>query len=124
MFNKSQLKPEVVLPEDEASPIQLHHRPSSLQDSRGESSSPRQLSEPSDSAEDDLPHIELLEHMKRMSLHTFGNRYFGPSSSFSLVKSAMTIKTEFMGNEASLSVPDYHQYFELQPVSSVLDLQR
>ncbi|KAK0241803.1 fungal-specific transcription factor domain-containing protein [Armillaria nabsnona] len=110
-----ELKPEVVLPEDEASPVQLHHRPSSLEDGRGESSSPRQLSEPSDSAEDDLPHIELLEHMKRMSLHTFGNRYFGPSSSFSLVKSAMTIKTEFMGNEASLSVPDYHQYFELQP---------
>ncbi|KAK0461277.1 fungal-specific transcription factor domain-containing protein [Desarmillaria tabescens] len=114
-----ELKPEVVLPEDEAfreySPVQPQHSPPSLQYSRGESSSPRQLSEPSDSAEDDLPHIELLEHMKRMSLHTFGDRYFGPSSSFSLVKSAMSIKTEFMGNEASLSVPDYHQYFELQP---------
>ncbi|KAG7446295.1 uncharacterized protein BT62DRAFT_931742 [Guyanagaster necrorhizus] len=111
-----ELKPEVVIQEDDAySPVQLHNSPSSLQDSTGESSSPRQPSEPSDSAESDLPHIELLEHLKRMSLHTFGNRYFGPSSSFSLVKSAMSIKSEFMGKEASLCVSDYRQYFDLQP---------
>ncbi|KAK0441743.1 fungal-specific transcription factor domain-containing protein [Desarmillaria tabescens] len=82
-----------------------------------QSSTSRQPSESSEVAEpeEDFSHPDLLENMKNLSLHHgnhFGQRYFGPSSSFSLLTSALSIKKKFTGSDNMIQLRDH---FNLQP---------
>ncbi|KAK0442224.1 fungal-specific transcription factor domain-containing protein [Armillaria borealis] len=106
-----ELKPDADLPEEVAgrdiSPeyLSIYSSPS------------RQPSEPSEAAEpeEDFSHPDLLENMRNLSLdHSkhFSERYFGPSSTFSLLTSALSMKKKFTGRETTMQLRDY---FNLQP---------
>ncbi|KAK0204269.1 fungal-specific transcription factor domain-containing protein [Desarmillaria ectypa] len=108
-----EINPDVDLPEGATGreispdymPIYSHSSPS------------RQPSESSEVAEpeEDFSHPDLLENMNSLSLHhgkNFSENYFGPSSSISLITSALSIKKKFTGGENTMRLRDY---FNLQP---------
>ncbi|KAG7447076.1 uncharacterized protein BT62DRAFT_101750 [Guyanagaster necrorhizus] len=65
--------------------------------------------------EDDFSHPDLVENMKNMSIREgkhFSERYFGPSSTFSLLTSVLSIKKKYTGSDNTMQLKDY---FSLQP---------
>ncbi|KAK0204261.1 fungal-specific transcription factor domain-containing protein [Desarmillaria ectypa] len=107
-----ELNPDVNLPEVAGREISSDYMPI-----YSHSSPSRQPSESSEVAEpeEDFSHPDILENMKKLSLHhgkNFSENYFGPSSSFSLFTSALSIKKKFTGGENTMQLRDY---FNLQP---------
>ncbi|KAK0204277.1 fungal-specific transcription factor domain-containing protein [Desarmillaria ectypa] len=65
--------------------------------------------------EEDFSHSELLENMRILSPHHgqySSESYFGPSSSISLLTSALSIKKKCTGGKTTMQLRDY---FNLQP---------
>ncbi|KAK0496596.1 fungal-specific transcription factor domain-containing protein [Armillaria luteobubalina] len=65
--------------------------------------------------DDDFSYTDLLESLKRLSFHHFENfsqRYYGSSSSFSLLTDAISITRESTGNR---NIIQFREYFDLQP---------
>lgn len=66
--------------------------------------------------DDDLEHIAVAEQLSRLQLNAVGDRFFGPSSSFHLIRKAMSVKENFTGLPQS-EPTKRPVYWNIQPAS-------
>ncbi|KAG7448426.1 uncharacterized protein BT62DRAFT_929520 [Guyanagaster necrorhizus] len=50
----------------------------------------------------DMEYIEVMDHLKKLSLHMMDNRYFGPSSNLAFMRKAFTMKSEQHGQQVNV----------------------
>ncbi len=49
-----------------------------------------------------MEYIEVMGHLKKLSLHMMDNRYFGPSSNLAFMRKAFSMKSEQTGQEVNV----------------------
>lgn len=70
--------------------------------------------------DEDLAHIELAEHLRRLDIGTNttkSKRFFGSSSSLMLIKNAMDAKDSYTGSDPTKPYANRGKYWTIHPVS-------
>lgn len=67
----------------------------------------------------DMEYIEVMGHLKKLSLHMMDNRYFGPSSNLAFMRKAFSMKSEQTGQEVNVK-KDHWKNWQTHPVRDCL----
>ncbi|KAK0217367.1 fungal-specific transcription factor domain-containing protein [Armillaria nabsnona] len=62
----------------------------------------------------DMEYIEVMGHLKKLSLHMMDNRYFGPSSNLAFMRKAFSMKSEQTGQEVNVK-KDHWKNWQTHP---------